>query len=170
VPARQSPQRWNSARACAIPAADASGDTQRMIKPIVTIVLAAALALPAAAQNSASPPIVGGYAQVADPAQDAEIAQAARIAVNLMDKPALVAKIESASRQVVAGMNFRLRLALTDGTRWDVVVYRSLDGAWRLADQAGLASTKSAKPLPWSGAAPVKPCRKSPGSRHCTRD
>jgi len=44
----------------------------------------------------------------------------------------VLASIESAQQQVVAGMNYRLALTLRDGSRWNVVVYRQLNGQLQL--------------------------------------
>ncbi|MBU6268668.1 MAG: hypothetical protein KGN34_14070 [Sphingomonadales bacterium] len=76
-------------------------------------------------------PIVGGWSVVA--ATDPEVRAAADAAlVGLQRRHARVARIEAASRQVVAGMNYRLTLRLSDRSRWDVTVWQQLSGQWQV--------------------------------------
>jgi hypothetical protein len=42
-------------------------------------------------------------------------------------------QIVGAERQVVAGMNYRMILILTDGGRWRVQVWKKLDGTMQLS-------------------------------------
>ena len=99
-----------------------------------TLLALALLALPVAAcaQDASAPAerdapvITGGWsASTLTP----EIEAVAVWAFNAMDVPgAELAEIENISQQVVAGMNYRLDLVFTDGSRWRVQVYQNLSG------------------------------------------
>ena len=54
---------------------------------------------------------------------------AAHAALTKMPRHVRLRRIESAERQVVAGMNYRMVLRLTDGQRWSATVWHKLDGA-----------------------------------------
>ena len=83
-----------------------------------------------AAETPAPPPmIVGGWSPIPAPAADPEVRAAARAALTKLPHHASLRRIESAERQVVAGMNYRLVLRLTNGQRWSATVWRKLDGA-----------------------------------------
>ena len=71
------------------------------------------------------PAISGGYSPV-EPNDD--IKATATYAVSQLGLTgATLATVDKAEQQVVAEMNFRLDLTLSDGSRWHVVVFRSLD-------------------------------------------
>ncbi|MDE2596104.1 MAG: hypothetical protein KGL44_04405 [Sphingomonadales bacterium] len=96
--------------------------------------LFAALALAAEPAPAAAPPmIVGGWSVVAEPSGDAEVGRAAAFATSRIKRhhPRL-ARVERAERQVVAGTNFRMTIVLTDHTRWQVTVWKQLDGTYAL--------------------------------------
>ena len=71
--------------------------------------------------------VTGGWAAIAHPAKDAEVRGAAKYAVAHLPRPARLAQIISAKRQVVAGTNYRIRLRTGDGRTCDVMVWRKLD-------------------------------------------
>lgn len=74
--------------------------------------------------------LLGGYRPGAISDEDRAIAA---FAVSKLDHAnAVLASVESAARQVVAGVNVKLELTLADGTRWSVVVYKQLDGTLAL--------------------------------------
>ena len=107
-----------------------------MIRPLPLLLAAlAALALPSpttAAPDQPEPPrpmITGGWSLIPTPATDPEVRAAARAALTKLPHHAHLRRIESAERQVVAGMNYRLVLRLTNGQRWSATVWRKLDGA-----------------------------------------
>jgi len=78
----------------------------------------------------ASPPIAGGWSRSA---VDDQTRAVAAFAIGRMTPPGLsVVKIEAAETQVVAGLNYRLTLKLSDGSHHRVVVWRRLDGAFEL--------------------------------------
>lgn len=83
------------------------------------------------------PVIVGGWNQ-ADP-QAAEVHADAAFAAAQLSPTAALAQVEQARQQVVAGTNVELTLRLADGRRWQVVVWRRLDGTRAMT---------SATPLP----------------------
>lgn len=93
-----------------------------------TLIALTMLASPALAVGEK--PLVGGWS--AGHADSAEIRDAARFAIPQLGHKARLARIESASQQVVAGMNYRLTLRLTNGQRWEVAVWRQLDGSMKL--------------------------------------
>ena len=90
------------------------------------------LAMPGAARaaetSAPSPMIVGGWRPIPAPAADPDVRAAARAALTKLPHHARLRRIESAERQVVAGMNYRLVLRLSNGQRWSATVWRKLDG------------------------------------------
>ena len=101
----------------------------------------AALAMAGGAQAQApfSPPVVGGWSTVADAAHDAEVKTASRAAMPIRGhRHARIAEIERAEQQVVAGMNYRVQLRLTDRSRWQVTVYHDLAGQWHVTGRQRL--------------------------------
>ncbi len=98
--------------------------------------LAMALAAPAlhAAPPAAGPPLAGGWSEVPRARLQAEVGAIARFAVTKLPRPHGALKtIVGAERQVVAGMNYRMILVLTDGSRWRVQVWKKLDGTMELS-------------------------------------
>lgn len=89
------------------------------------------------------PPVVGGWSE-ADVTDDAVIDAAAAALAQLPPDSASLASIDSAEQQVVAGVNFHLILTLTDGSQWDVIVWRKLDGSHELT---GATAIEQAKPV-----------------------
>lgn len=82
------------------------------------------------------PAIAGGYntAEITD-----DIKAIATYAVSQLGLTgAALASVDKAEQQVVAGMNFRLDLTLSDGSRWHVVVFRSLDQQLSLTSKEAL--------------------------------
>jgi hypothetical protein len=72
-------------------------------------------------------PIAGGYSRA--PVTDPGVIAAARFGVAHLRRPgARLARIDDAERQVVAGTNYRIRVTLTDRSRWDLKVFRPLRG------------------------------------------
>lgn len=121
---------------------------KNMRKSLLMAALAAALVYaPAPAAAGAArqnPPMAGGYAEAA--ANEPGVLRAARFAVREAGRRegrrvALVA-VRRAERQVVAGLNYRLRLSVRAGGRTrevSAVVYEDLKGAYSLTswDAAG---------------------------------
>lgn len=92
--------------------------------------LCALISACAAAPPAASPPIAGGWARAG---VNEETQAVATFAAGQMTPAGLsVVKIEAAETQVVAGLNYRLTLKLSDGSRHQVVVWRRLDGTFEL--------------------------------------
>ena len=82
-------------------------------------------------------PLAGGWSAVADPDHDADTRRAAEAMLAQLPAPhAALTQVETAVRQVVAGMNYRLTLRLTDGQRWTALVWRKLDGTYQLSQPA----------------------------------
>ncbi|MCW3834630.1 cystatin domain-containing protein [Sphingomonas canadensis] len=84
-----------------------------------------------AAAQEAPMPVVGGWSAVAADdagvraAADAVLAQTGRTGVT-------ITAIADAQQQVVAGMNYRFALTLSDGSRLRVQVYRNLSGNYEI--------------------------------------
>lgn len=93
-----------------------------------------------------APPPAGGDTPVAtggwSKAQGTpELEQIAVWAFNQMDVPgAELAEIENISQQIVAGMNYRMDLVFTDGSRWRIQAYRNISG------EHSLTSAEAIKP------------------------
>lgn len=75
-------------------------------------------------------PRTGGYAAAEVTDDDVFIGAFAVGELNLPD--VTLTRVDSVSRQVVAGLNVRLELTLSDASRWRVVVYKGLDGSLKL--------------------------------------
>lgn len=71
--------------------------------------------------------VTGGWTAIPHAAKDAEVRGAAQYAVAHFPRPARLARIISARQQVVAGINYRIRLRTGDGRTCDVVVWHKLD-------------------------------------------
>ncbi|WP_295631069.1 cystatin domain-containing protein [Novosphingobium sp.] len=106
-----------------------------MTRPLALhLAVLAAITLPLAATATpdqpepARPMIAGGWSPIPAPAADPEVRAAARAALTRLPHHARLRRIESAERQVVAGMNYRLVLRLSNGQRWSATVWRKLDG------------------------------------------
>lgn len=103
--------------------------------PICAAILSLLLLVPVALQSQAQaaemrqaprPQVVGGW-QVAR--VDAAARMAAQAAVSAIRRPnAQLVEINSVETQVVAGINYRLVLTLSDHSRWQAVVWRRLNG------------------------------------------
>ena len=86
------------------------------------------IAVPLAAQG-----LPGGWSEVPRATLASEAGPAARYAVaHLPGRHGRLKAIIGAERQVVAGMNYRMLLVLTDGQRWRVQVWKKLDGTMEL--------------------------------------
>lgn len=99
---------------------------------LATILILAALGASAPATHAADPrpaprpEIAGGWH--AAPVDEAGWS-AAKLAVLSLRRPNLkLVSVDSMEIQVVAGMNYRLGLTLSDHSHWEAVVWRSLRG------------------------------------------
>ena len=73
-----------------------------------------------------SAPIAGGWSAAAVDAVD--VKPAAGFALTCMSALGrALSRIDAASNQVVAGLNYQLDLTFSDGSRWRAVVYRNLN-------------------------------------------
>ena len=108
------------------------GPNQRVAALLSRLILAlAALAVTpqALAETAPVPVMTGGWSPIAA----ADAAVAARFAVRHLprgrdQRQPRLRRIESAEQQVVAGLNTRIILQLQGGSRWQVLVWRKLDG------------------------------------------
>lgn len=93
----------------------------------------ALIASPALAQV----PMVGGWSTIARPAGDAQVrAAAAAVMAQMPAGHRRLRRIETAEQQVVAGMNYRLMLRLSDRSHWHAVVWHKLDGTYDVTESA----------------------------------
>jgi hypothetical protein len=84
-------------------------------------------------------PVAGGWSTIPDPASDAGVLAAAQAMLEAIPvKNAKLDGIETAIRQVVAGTNYRLTVRLTDGSRWNTVIWRRPDGTFTVSLPARL--------------------------------
>ena len=80
--------------------------------------------------------ITGGWRATAI---DADARSAAAFAAGALKRTGVsIRSVDAVQSQVVAGLNYRLDLTLTDGSRWQVVVYRNLQGAFSLTSSTAL--------------------------------
>jgi uncharacterized lipoprotein YajG len=64
---------------------------------------------------------------------DADSRAAAQFAVTAMNQPGItLTSLDSVRQQVVAGINYRLDLTLSDGSRVRATVWKKLDGSFEL--------------------------------------
>jgi hypothetical protein len=76
---------------------------------------------------AAAQPMAGGYRDIA--VTDPGVQAAARFGVAQLHRPrARLASVDAAQQQVVAGMNYRIDVTLTDRSRWRLSIYRPLRG------------------------------------------
>lgn len=95
---------------------------------ILALAVGLATAVPLGAQG-----MPGGWSEVPRAALANEVGAAARFAVSRLPRPhGKLKTIVGAERQVVAGMNYRMLLVLSDGKRWRVQVWKKLDGTMQL--------------------------------------
>ena len=114
------------------------------ISQLAIVLSAAALmagcsALPGYGANSASdtPVMTGGWG----PAKGADVDAAAAFALGQLNRGnATITTISDAKQQVVAGMNYSMKLSLSDGSQWQVVVYKRFDGMMELTSANALAN------------------------------
>jgi Cystatin domain len=107
--------------------------TKSWVKAIAgaALVVSAGAGIFAAAGASNPPavraPVAGGYRNVA--VTDPAVRGAAQFGVaQLRRARARLAGIDAAQQQVVAGMNYRIDVTLTDRSRWRLSIYRPLRG------------------------------------------
>jgi predicted neuraminidase len=115
-----------------------------------TVSIFSLIALSLAVETRAQ--LVGGYSSA--PANDAEVLAAAKSAIALRDPKLKLLSVEKAERQVVAGLNYRLRLNVNDAgaaRAAEVVVWRKLDGNYELTMWKWLESKSAAAPAPQAG-------------------
>jgi hypothetical protein len=103
---------------------------------ILALLMAAS---PAAGQTGTMtpPPRVGGWTEVERPTDDHDIRAAALALVrHLPVRQVGLRRIESASRQVVAGTKYRLTVLLTNRRIWSGTVWHKLDGTYVVSHAA----------------------------------
>ena len=110
-----------------------------LLVALVTAALCAIFITAAAAAGRQEIPMAGGYSEAA--ADDPEVVKAARFAVGEQSRrgggPVTLVAVRRAERQVVAGLNYRLRLAVrAGGSERDAtaVVYQNVKNAYSLSD------------------------------------
>jgi hypothetical protein len=95
----------------------------------------AAIVEPATPTPVPAPVITGGYSPASLDDDMTKAAQAVAVDAIYKRDPtrALVEKVE-AELQVVAGLNYRFVITMTGGSRYDVTVYRKLDGTMEVTN------------------------------------
>lgn len=80
--------------------------------------------------------VTGGWTAIPHAAKNADVRGAAQFAVTHLRRPARLSRIIAARQQIVAGINYRIRLRTGDGRACDVVVWQKLDRGRELTQQA----------------------------------
>ena len=85
-------------------------------------------------------PVAGGWKPVPNPNTAAELkgplqAMLAEISTERLK----VAQVISADKQVVEGTNYRMRVRMTNGKTWQAVVWKKLDGTYKVSEIAQVA-------------------------------
>jgi len=96
-------------------------------------------ATPPTPMPAPEPVATGGYSPASLDDEMVKAAQAVAVDAIYTRDPtrALVEKVE-AEMQVVAGLNYHFTITMTGGARYDVTVYRKLDGTMEVTDYARL--------------------------------
>lgn len=93
------------------------------------------------AAPSARAQVVGGWTVVEQPSDDHDVRAAGLALVrHLPIKNVGLRHVETASRQVVAGTNFRLTVRLTNGRLWGGTVWHKLNGTYVVSHVARVRS------------------------------
>jgi hypothetical protein len=79
--------------------------------------------------------VPGGYSKAN--LLDAEVIEAAEFAANQIDKGKLE-KIIEAQTQVVAGVNYKMKILLANGVMYEIIVYKDLNDNLKLTSVAPL--------------------------------
>lgn len=106
------------------------------MKPTFLLTLLTLAIVPSS--HGQQPPLVGGFSQAST--SDAEVLKAAQFAVKAHDAKLTLQKINTVEQQVVAGMNYKLKLTTSDGRKADVIVWRKLDGSHELTSWQWIAT------------------------------
>jgi hypothetical protein len=106
------------------------------MKPTLFLTLALFAIVPAS--HGQQPPLAGGFSQAAN--TDAEVLKAAQFAVKAHDAKLTLQSVNAAEQQVVAGINYKLKLTTSDGRKADAVVWRKLDGSHELTSWQPVAA------------------------------
>lgn len=114
-----------------------------MMRAAGCAMLAGTLLAPAMVSAAPTPPIAGGWS--AGNTADPMVKAAADFAASQLPGNSAVKAIEGVNQQVVAGMNYRIDLLLTDGSRWQVVVYRRFSGEMQLSQSMKLSPVAETK-------------------------
>lgn len=84
------------------------------------------------APSPAAPPVAGGWSAGE---ASAEARAAAQFAVTSMNRAGVtLSSLDAVQQQVVAGLNYRLDLTLSDGSRVRATVWKKLDGTFELTN------------------------------------
>jgi predicted neuraminidase len=107
-----------------------------LMKPTLLLTLLMLAIVPTS--HGLQPPLAGGFSQAAT--TDADVLKAAQFAVKAQDAKLSLQYVTSAEQQVVAGINFKLKLTTADGRKADAVVWRKLDGSYELTSWQSIAA------------------------------
>lgn len=86
-------------------------------------------------------PVVGGWKPIANPSKSAELKGPVQAMLKeISSSPLKAAQIVRAEKQVVAGTNYRLRVRMTNGETWQALVWKKLDGTYKVSEIAQVAT------------------------------
>ena len=112
----------------------------RLVLTILAILPFCAVSGCASAPPGRASAIAGGWNQVAP--NTPEVQTDAHFATAQLSPDAALAQVEQACQQVVAGTNVTLVLRLAAGRRWQVVVWRKLDGTREMTSASQLPALR----------------------------
>lgn len=85
-------------------------------------------------------PVAGGWNPVPNPNTAAELKGPLQaMLAEISTAPLKVAQVISADKQVVEGTNYRMRVRMTNGKTWQAVVWKKLDGTYKVSEIAQVA-------------------------------
>ncbi|WP_052190973.1 cystatin domain-containing protein [Chitinibacter sp. ZOR0017] len=96
----------------------------------ITTLSACAASTPTPPTNCLPANLAGSYHPQTSVSPEAE--EAAAVALRQMNTSAKLEQILEVRTQVVAGLNYALRLRLSNGEEYQTVVWRKLDGSWEV--------------------------------------
>jgi len=114
----------------------------KMMRVVFSILCVAAAGAAVAQTHPATPPSAGGMSVPggwnAGRKDDPAVKAAAGFAAGQLPGAPKVKSIDEVNQQVVAGMNYRLELTLSDASRWEVTVYRRFNGEMQMTNSMKL--------------------------------
>jgi putative lipoprotein len=101
--------------------------------------------------TQSSPQVSGGWSSAK---VDIDVQKSARFAIRKMKRGnAKIQSIDAVQQQVVAGINHRIDMTLSDRSRWRVIVWQRLDGNYRLTSTRRLSNVAQSQQFKITGRA-----------------